>query len=211
MSTPGSGAGAPGEEALASAARALRQGRIVGIPTDTVYGLAADPTRPGATAALFAAKGRPAHLELPVLVADMAQAEELAGPEGMPPPARRLAAAFWPGALTLVVTRRRGLDWDLGGNAGTIGLRCPAHDAARFLCRKVGPLATTSANRHGQPPLTTADALVAEFGPDLPVVDGGLCDGVPSTVVDVSGPTMHCLREGAVPWADVEQVAGSRP
>lgn len=207
MSAPRSGA----PDVLAAAADALRHGRIVGIPTDTVYGLAADPTRPGATAALFAAKGRPAQLELPVLVADLAQAEALAGPEGMAPVARRLAGAFWPGALTLVVTRRRGLDWELGGDGATIGLRCPAHDLVRSLCSEVGPLATTSANRHGEPPLTTARALVAEFGPDMAVVDGGRCDSLPSTVVDLTAATPRCLRQGAVPFLDVERVAGSSP
>lgn len=194
----------------AAAAEALRAGRVVGIPTDTVYGLAADPARPGATTAIFLAKGRPAQLELPVLVADRAQAEALAGPDGLGPVARRLAERFWPGALTIVVRRAPGVDWDLGGAGTTVGLRCPAHDVARALCRAVGPLATTSANRHGSPPLATAGALVAEFGPELEVVDGGRCDGDPSTVVDATAGPPVCLRQGAVPWDDVLAVVEPR-
>lgn len=193
-----------------AAAEALRAGRVVGMPTDTVYGLAADPARPGSTAAIFVAKGRPAHLELPVLVADRAQAEALAGPDGLGPVGRRLAGRFWPGALTVVVPRAPGLDWDLGGAGGTIGLRCPANSAARALCRAVGPLATTSANRHGSPPLVTAEALVAEFGPELEVVDGGRCDGEPSTVVDATVSPPVCLRQGAVSWDAVLAVAETR-
>jgi tRNA threonylcarbamoyl adenosine modification protein (Sua5/YciO/YrdC/YwlC family) len=189
---------------LAAAAGALRAGAVVGIPTDTVYGLAADPSVPGATAALFALKGRPEHVELPVLVADVAQAEELAGPSGLGPAARLLAERFWPGALTVVVGRRPGVTWELGGTGGTIGLRCPASEPARSLCTEVGPLATTSANRHGEPPLVTAAELVAAFGPELVVVDGGRCAGAPSTVVDVTGWPARCLRPGAVRFAEVE-------
>ena len=190
-----------------AAADALGGGRIVGIPTDTVYGLAADPTRPGATAALFTAKARPTDLELPVLVADVEQANALAGPDGLPPVASRLAERFWPGALTIVVRRRPGLEWDLGGDDRTIGVRCPAHDVARTLCATVGPLATTSANRHGEPALTSAAGLAAAFGPELLVLDGGRCEGTPSTVVDASGAPLRCLRQGAVSWAEIEQVA----
>ena len=191
--------------ALARALAALRAGLVVGIPTDTVYGLAADPTRPGATAALFAAKGRPTSLELPVLVADLAQADSLAGPEGLPPLARRLAERFWPGALTVVVERRPELDWELGGAGDTIGLRCPAHDVARTLCRDLGPIAATSANRHGEPPLVTAEALSRAF-PEIVVVDGGRCDGDPSTVVDGRGPEVRLLRAGGVDWSEIAAV-----
>ncbi|HVC69731.1 MAG TPA: L-threonylcarbamoyladenylate synthase [Acidimicrobiales bacterium] len=201
----------PDAEAPEEAVEALLAGAVVGIPTDTVYGLAVDPRRGGATDAVFALKRRPARLELPVLVAGVEQAADLAGPGGLPGLARRLAERFWPGALTIVVARRSGLDWDLGGDGRTIGLRCPAHPVARRLCEEVGPLATTSANRHGAPAMTTAAQLSREFGHAVAVVvDGGLCDGTPSTVVDVTGETVRSIRDGAVPWNDVVEAAGGR-
>jgi L-threonylcarbamoyladenylate synthase len=178
----------------------------VAIPTDTVYGLAVDPRRPGATDSLFAVKNRPPAIDLPVLVAGIEEAEELAGPDGMPPAARRLAERFWPGPLTIVVARRAGIAWALGGDGRTIGLRCPAHATARYLCARVGALATTSANRHGAPPLTSTAALAGEFGDSVAViVEGGVCDGAPSTVVDATGTVLRCVRVGAVPWRAVEE------
>jgi L-threonylcarbamoyladenylate synthase len=197
--------GTEGPDELAAAVDALRAGEVVGIPTDTVYGLAVDPTRRGATEALFALKGRPSESAVAVLVSDVAQAELLAGPHGLPEPARRLAACFWPGALTVVVGRRPDLDWELGGRPSTIGLRCPASLVARRLCRKVGPLATTSANPHGRSPMTTAAELSATFGDGLVVVDGGRCDAPPSTVADLTA-SPHCVRTGAVSWEEVESV-----
>jgi L-threonylcarbamoyladenylate synthase len=196
--------------ALDDAVAALVAGRIVAVPTDTVYGLAVDPRPNAATGALFALKGRPSTLELPVLVADVDQAERLAGGGGLSPTARSLARRFWPGPLTIVVKRAAVLEWELGGDGRTIGLRCPAHPVALELCRTVGPLATTSANRHGEPPLTTAAAIADEFGDAVAiVVDGGRRDGPPSTVVDVTGGSVRCVREGAVAWAAVEEaVAG---
>jgi L-threonylcarbamoyladenylate synthase len=202
--------GDPVSEELDGALAALAAGHVVAIPTDTVYGLAVDPRRRGATAALFAMKERPATLGLPVLVADVDEAERLAGADGLPPPARWLAERFWPGPLTIVVDRAQELDWELGGDGRTIGLRCPAHPVALELCRAVGALATTSANRHGEAPLTTAAAIVDRFGDAVAcVVDGGRCDGRPSTVVVVTGGTVRCLREGAVAWVAVQEaVAG---
>ncbi len=193
---------------LEEAVAALAAGGVVAIPTDTVYGLAVDPTVTGATDALFALKVRPDTLDLPVLVGSMDQAEALAGPDGLPPVARRLARLFWPGALTIVVPRRRGLDWVLGAHADTIGLRLPDHVVARALCGEVGALATTSANLHGGSPCTDADAVRRSFGSSVVVVDGGHCARAPSTVVDVIDVTPRCLREGAVPWAEV--VAATR-
>ena len=192
---------------MTKAIEALAAGAVVAIPTDTVYGLAVSPLRPGATSSLFALKGRPESVELPVLVADRLQAETLAGPDGLSPTAARLADHFWPGALTIVVPRRRGLSWELGGAGDTIGLRCPAHELARALCRALGPLATTSANLHSRPPLVTAADVAAAFGPELVVLDGGRCDGAPSTVVDTTVQPARCLRTGAVEWDDVARVA----
>jgi tRNA threonylcarbamoyl adenosine modification protein (Sua5/YciO/YrdC/YwlC family) len=199
-------AGGLGDRWEIDAAAALKAGAVVAIPTDTVYGLAVDPRCAGATDLVFALKRRPATLELPVLVADRAQAEALAGPDGLSTTARRLADRFWPGSLTMVVRRRPGVDWDLGGDGRTIGLRYPAHDFVQRLCRSVGPLATTSANRHGELPIVTAAALVEEFGDDIAVVvDGGQCAGAPSTVIDLTGDAPRCIREGAVPWRDIEE------
>jgi L-threonylcarbamoyladenylate synthase len=198
------------DEPEMDAATALMAGAVVAIPTDTVYGLAVDPQRPGATDLVFALKHRPASLELPVLVADLAQADALAGPDGLSTMALRLADRFWPGSLTMVVRRRPGVDWDLGGDGRTVGLRHPAHLVVQGLCRSVGPLATTSANRHGQPPITTAAALRREFGDGIAlVVDGGECAGAPSTVVDLTGEAPRCIREGAVPWIAVEEAVRS--
>ncbi len=188
--------------AFDAAVAALRIGAVVAVPTDTVYGLAVDPTIPGGTDTLFALKDRPRSLELPVLVASVEHAEELAGPTGLSKTARHLADVFWPGALTIVVPRRHGLAWDLGGGAQTIGLRVPDHAVARALCGEVGALATTSANVHGEAPCTDAAAVVRAFGPTVVVVDGGRCHGAPSTVVSVLDD-VQCLREGAVAWGDV--------
>ncbi|HET9732400.1 MAG TPA: L-threonylcarbamoyladenylate synthase [Acidimicrobiales bacterium] len=178
-------------------AAALARGEVVGLPTDTVYGVGADPTVEGAVARLFELKGRPGHVAVPLLVADLAQARTVAV---VPPAGERLAAAFWPGALTVVLPAR--IDLGLGGDGATVGVRCAAHPVMRAACLRCGPLAVTSANLHGQSPLTTADAVAATF-PDLLVVDAGLCDGVPSTVVDATGDEVRLLREGGVAWEAV--------
>ena len=185
-------------EGLAAATAALSEGAVVGIPTDTVYGIAvALAAGAPATRALFAAKQRPHDVDLPVLVADLDQAETLGilGPMG-----RVLAAYFWPGPLTLVVPRRPGMDADLGSRSGTIGLRVPAHPVPISLCWAAGPLATTSANLHGHPPATTATGVVAQLrtGGLAVVIDGGTCAGAPSTVVAVTGDELTILREGAI-------------
>jgi len=196
----------PPAGAIEAAAAILRAGGIAGVPTDTVYGLAADPFRAGATDRLFLVKRRPRTFELPVLIADMAQALTLT--TTVPPAAERLMARFWPGALTVVLPRRPDLNADLGSDDATIGLRCPNHPVPLALCRVVGPIATTSANRHGQPPATTASELAAQLGSCVEVVlDAGLCAGTPSTVVDCTGAEPRLLREGRVPWEDVQAAA----
>ncbi|MDA8267569.1 MAG: L-threonylcarbamoyladenylate synthase [Actinomycetota bacterium] len=189
-------------------ARALSGGAVVGIPTDTVYGLAALATVPGVGAALAAAKGRHAGVAVQVLVADVAQADLLAGPDGLSAVARRLVDRLWPGGLTVVTDRRPGLVLDLGGDPTSIGLRCPAHRVVAGLCRSVGPLAATSANRHGQPPLVTAQEVADAFAGQVEMVlDGGLGSQGASTVVDVRGPEPLLLRDGAIPWAAVVAAA----
>lgn len=182
---------------------ALLAGEPVIVPTDTVYGIAVDPSRPGATARLFAVKERPAEVALPVLAADADQAFGLA--TDVPDVARRLAGAFWPGGLTLVVPRRADLGWDLGGaDDATIGVRVPDHDVPRRLAADVGPLATTSANRHGRPTPETLAEVRGELGGVVAVaVDGGRCAGAPSTVVVCTGDVVRVVREGRIPAADI--------
>jgi len=183
--------------ALGAAVSALRAGLVVVVPTDTVYGIAADPFRPGANDRLFAAKDRPRHVQLPVLVAGPEQAGELAEVgEG----ARALMARFWPGALTIVLLRRPGAVVDLGGDDATVGVRCPDHAVPRRLCAEVGPLAATSANRHGGATPATAREVAELLGDTVDVVlDGGPCRGAPSTVVDCTTPEVRLLREGGLP------------
>lgn len=187
-------------EALA----ALAAGEVVAVPTDTVYGLAVDPSVASATARLFAVKGRPETYPLPVLV----PAREVAELLGVfDPPQRRLLERFWPGALTVVVSRRPAASgFELGGDPDTIGLRCPAHRAVSDLFRRAGPLAVTSANRHGQPPCHSAEEVLEALGGSLKVLDGGICDGEPSTVVLLGRGGARCLRKGAVAIDEVELV-----
>lgn len=195
----------PPASAIEAAAAILRSGGIVGVPTDTVYGLAADPFRAGATDRLFKLKRRPRTFELPVLVADVEQALTLA--ITAPPAASRLMARFWPGALTVVLPRRPDLNADLGSDDETIGLRCPDHPVPLALCRSVGPIATTSANRHGSPSATTALESAA-LGPLVEVVlDAGDCAGEPSTVVDCTGAEPRLLRAGRISWDSVVSAA----
>jgi L-threonylcarbamoyladenylate synthase len=198
----------PPDDAIAAAAAALREGDIVGVPTDTVYGLAADPWHSGAADRLFRVKARPRSMELPLLVADEAQALALA--IAVPLAARRLMEAFWPGPLTIVLPRQEDVDADLGDEDATIGLRCPDHPVPLALCRAVGPIATTSANRHGEPPVTSAGALASGLHGVALVLDAGLCDGAPSTVVDSTGEIPKLLREGDIGWDRIISVAEGR-
>ena len=197
---------------LREAVRAVEAGRLVIFPTDTVYGLGARPDDPVATTRVFAAKARPPSLELPVLVANAAQAR---GVGVLDERAERLAAAWWPGPLTLVVPRAtasRG--WELGGDPETVGLRVPHHPMALALIAATGPMAVTSANRSGAPPATTCEELAATFGD---VVEVYLCQdeplrGAASTVVDLAHGPMGILRQGAVDLADIERrMAGEGP
>lgn len=196
----------PPPGAISLAVRALAGGDIVGLPTDTVYGLAADPFRTGASDRLFRVKGRPRRVELPVLVASEQQALSLC--TAVPRVARLLMERYWPGPLTLVLPRRPDLAADLGEDDLTIGIRCPAHPVPLAICCELGPMATTSANRHQEPPATTAQELAGLLGPDVALVlDAGSCDQSPSSVVDCTGDTPRLLREGRISWADVSVAA----
>jgi L-threonylcarbamoyladenylate synthase len=193
--------------AVLEAVRALGQGQPVGIPTDTIYGLAVDPFRAGATDRIFAAKRRPREVSLPVLVSGVDQALSLS--TAVPALALELMARYWPGPLTIVIPAKAGLGADLGDDDLTVGVRSPDHPVPLALCAAVGPLATTSANRHGEPPMTTATEVASAFGDAVPVVlDGGVCSGSPSTVVDCTGQELKLLREGRIPWAELLAAAG---
>lgn len=195
------------EETIAAAVAAVERGGVVGLPTDTVYGVGADPRREEATGRLFALKRRPDSVALPVLVAE----PEEAGSLGLLPAlAVRLMAAYWPGALTLVVPRRPRVQLHLGGDEATVGIRCPARSLTRALLRRTGPLAVTSANLHGDEPATTAEALRAALGADVDViVDDGPCDGSPSSVVLLVGDEPRVVREGAIRADELASFWGS--
>lgn len=191
--------------ALEDAARALRAGLVVALPTDTLYGLCADPFQPSAIDSVFALKQRPRDLALPVLLAEPEDADDLV--TDVSDDARRLMDAFWPGALTIVVRMRAGLAVDVGVMDGTIAVRCPDHDVLRAVCRRVGPVAVTSANIHGGATPPTAEGVAAAFGGALSLVlDAGACRGDASTIVDCTTDEVAMLRAGRVPRADIERV-----
>ncbi len=190
--------------ARAEAVELLRAGGIVAVPTDTVYGIAADMALPDAIERLFAAKGRPPEKAVAVLLADAAQAGELGV---VSPAAAALATRFWPGGLTLVLPVRpeARLPRVLAGGAPTIGVRVPDHPAPRALAAALGPLPTTSANRSGEPDARDAAEILERLGDSLALVlDGGPVRGGPaSTVVDCTLEWPSVLREGAIPSADI--------
>lgn len=199
-------------DAVERAAQQLAAGELVAFPTETVYGLGARADDDAATAKIFTAKGRPTDHPLIVHVADAAHAQAFAAE--WPPLAERLAAAFWPGPLTLIVPRRDGVARAAAGGAPTIGLRCPSHPVARALLlscaqRGVPGLAAPSANRFGRVSPTTAAHVRAEFGEALPVLDGGACEvGIESAIVDVSRGVPVLLRPGVLAPAALEAAAG---
>lgn len=200
----------------AEAVAALRNGAVVAIPTDTVYGIGVALDTPGGIERLFAAKGRPPDKAIALLVAD---AEQAAGIGELTPAARALAAAFWPGGLTLVVPRRtdRPLPAALTGGElasgaiPTVGLRMPDHDAPRALAGALGPLPTTSANRSGEPEARDADEIERLLGDSIDLVlDGGPASGRPaSTVVDATGEVPRILRAGAIAPEEIERCLAS--
>ena len=201
--------------AIGRAVDALKRGGLVAVPTETVYGLAADADNEAAVRAIFAAKGRPA--DHPVIV-HVAGRQAIADWASAPPAAADvLTAAFWPGPLTLVLKRgARALDVITGGQ-DTVGLRSPAHPWAQALLHAFGgALAAPSANRFGRISPTTAADVIAELGVkpaglvDV-VLDGGPCPvGIESTIVDLSGAHPRLLRPGAIARSEIEQVLGMR-
>ena len=189
---------------LEETAEALVSGGLAVIPTDTVYGLAAHLDRPDTIASIFAAKGRPPEKPLPVLGASV---EQLTAVAIFDDRARKLAARFWPGPLTLILPRAKGFDIDLGGDeTRTVGVRVPKEPRTLELLRNVGPLAVTSANRSGEAEATTIDQARAALGDDVAVyLDGGRCVGAPSTIVFLVGER-RLLREGPIPSELVTQI-----
>ncbi len=195
----------PDTMALEEAAALILAGEIVAVPTDTLYGLAADPFSTDAVARVFAAKGRAAERALALIAADIAQIEDRLGP--LSPEARRLADAFWPGPLTLLVPRPATMPDAVTGGLAQVGVRVPAHAVARGLCRaSARPLTATSANPSGAPaPADPGDVARTLNESVALLLDAGPAPGgPPSTIVDVSGGTVRLVRPGAVSWDEVQ-------
>ena len=186
------------------AAAIIRAGGIVAIPTDTLYGLAVDPFRADAVARVFDVKGRTAERALPLIAADLAQIAVTFGP--LPAAAQRLAEAFWPGPLTLLLRTPTSLAIEVTGGTGRVGVRVPAHDAARALCRECAmPLTATSANISDRPATNDPDEVARTLGSRIDLLlDGGKTrGGPPSTIVDATGTALRLVRPGAVEWDEV--------
>jgi len=200
---------APGHDEIARAVRLLRAGELVAFPTETVYGLGADASNPEAVARIFSAKGRPADHPVIVHLWSSFQVEDWA--REFPPQGRRLAAAFWPGPLTLVLPRASRVPDVVTGGQDTVALRVPSHPVARALLEAFGGgIAAPSANRHGRVSPTRAAHVHEELGDRVGMIlDGGECEvGLESTIVSLAGPQAQLLRPGKVARAELEQVIG---
>lgn len=211
-------------ESIAAAARAVRSGALLGLPTETVYGLAADASSDAAVAGIFAAKGRPSDHPLIVHVADATGIAHFA--REIPAFAKALVDAFWPGPLTIILPRLAGVATAATGGQDSVGLRCPAHPVAHALllaCAAPGDgselggppvwgVAAPSANRFGRVSPTTARHVADELGEDLLVLDGGPCGvGIESTIVDCTRGQPVLLRPGAITRAQIAQACGMQP
>ncbi|HEY3380380.1 MAG TPA: L-threonylcarbamoyladenylate synthase [Vicinamibacterales bacterium] len=192
----------PDPAVLRRAADVVRREGLVAFPTDTLYGLAADPWSEAAVARLFAVKGRDATRALPVIAADAEQIERCIA--GLPRAARRLAARFWPGPLTLVIDASPGLAAAVYGEARTVAVRVPDHAVARGLAAAVGrPITSTSANRSGDEPAASPDDVAVALGADVDgLLDAGPTPGgLPSTIVDARTDTPRLVRSGAIAFS----------
>ncbi|MBL8299367.1 MAG: threonylcarbamoyl-AMP synthase [Rhodanobacteraceae bacterium] len=217
----------PTKKQIHAAAEALQRGELVAIPTETVYGLAADATNDAAVKRVFAAKGRPANHPLIVHVAKGDDLKRWA--KRMPAHATALTEAFWPGPLTLILEKTDEIPDTVTGGQNTVGLRCPAHPVAQALLVAFaeigsGIVAAPSANRFGHVSPTSAAHVMAEFGElvvepgdassreHITLLDGGNCDvGIESTILDLTSPTPRLLRPGAIGIDDIQRVIGIRP
>ena len=213
----------PDAEARASialAAQTIRLGGLIGLPTETVYGLGADADNAAAVAKIFSAKGRPSNHPLIVHVADATAVEHFA--QGVPAFAQRLIQAFWPGPLTLILPRRPRVAAAAAGGQASIGLRCPAHPVAQALLKilrqeggdgapAVHGIAAPSANQFGRVSPTTARHVQAEFGNDLLILDGGACDvGIESAIIDCTRGVPVLLRPGTLTLAQLSAACGQQ-
>jgi L-threonylcarbamoyladenylate synthase len=188
-----------------AAIEALMAGKLVAMPTDTVYGVGVSLDAPDGLTRLFAAKNRPPDKAIVLLVADAEQAAEVGV---LTPVALALAQRYWPGGLTLVLAQagHGRLPAELTAGNSTIGVRLPNHESPRALARALGPLPVTSANLSGEPAATTARDVLGQLGSRIDLIlDGGPArGGIASTVVDCSSETPRILREGAVPSSELE-------
>jgi L-threonylcarbamoyladenylate synthase len=195
----------PQRDAIQEAGKWIRNGGVVAVPTDTLYGLAADPFSAAAVARLFAVKGRAAERAVPLIAADGAQAAEYLG--RLTPIGQKLADKFWPGPLTLLVAAPPALARDVTGGTGKVGVRVPADAVARAICAEAGrPITATSANVSGE--AATADPNLVEqtLGDriDLLIDAGTTRGGAPSTIVDVTGAAAVLVRAGAISWDEIQ-------
>ncbi len=188
---------------VADAVTALRRGELAVLPTDTVYGLAADAFSPPAVTRLLAAKGRGRDLPVPVLVGSWRGIDGLA--ELVTPTVRTLVEAHWPGPLTLIVRAAPSLAWDLGQTRGTVAVRMPLHPVALAVLEQTGPLAVSSANRTGQPPASTAAEALEQLGTAVAVYleAGSTGEPVASTILDLTGENPVVRRQGALATDDL--------
>lgn len=200
-------------EGLAHAKRAIAAKQVIVMPTDTVYGIAADAFSPQAVATLLAAKGRGRNMPPPVLIPRIGTMEGLA--TEIPDDARRLAEKYWPGPLTLIFHAQPSLSWDLGDTVGTVALRVPDDQLALDLLTMTGPLAVSSANRTGQPAAQTAQDAREQLAESVEVYleagyrPIGAGEGLPSTIVDATGLRLRVVREGAITLAEIQTMIPS--
>ncbi|MCB0907226.1 MAG: threonylcarbamoyl-AMP synthase [Nocardioidaceae bacterium] len=193
-------------EAVEAVAGAISKGRLVVLPTDTVYGVGADAFDPEAVARLLEAKGRGRNMPPPVLIGDAGTVDALV--TGLPDYARTLIEHCWPGPLTLIGREQPSLRWDLGDTRGTVAVRMPDHEVALEILRRTGPLAVSSANSTGRPAATSAAAAEEMLGESVEViVDAGDSPGeTPSTILDVTMDRPRILREGVLTVATLDEI-----
>ncbi|MFE5342295.1 L-threonylcarbamoyladenylate synthase [Isoptericola sp. NPDC056578] len=196
--------------AIDEAVNTVSRGGLLVLPTDTVYGIGADAFDAEAVAALLAAKGRGRQMPPPVLIPDVRTLDGLA--TEVPDDARKLAEAFWPGGLTIILQAQPSLQWDLGETHGTVALRMPDHPAALALLRRTGPLAVSSANATGNPAALDVVDAQAQLGDAVTVyLDGGDAPGgVASTIVDATSERLRVVRQGAITLEALNEVAPVR-
>ncbi|WP_442864658.1 L-threonylcarbamoyladenylate synthase [Arthrobacter sp. HY1533] len=200
-------------EGLAHAQKAIAGRQVIVMPTDTVYGIAADAFSPQAVATLLAAKGRGRNMPPPVLIPRIGTMEGLA--VDIPDDARKLAEKYWPGPLTLIFHSQPTLTWDLGETKGTVALRVPDDQLALDLLTITGPLAVSSANRTGQPAAQTASEARSQLAESVEVyLEGGFrplegTDPTPSTIVDATGLRLRVVREGAISLEEIKRIVPS--